>query len=404
MHPRLPALLCLTLSLPCAAWDVRTDSEGDLVRWTKPLEMVLDARVGSQLHEARAEQAIRAAFQNLDEATPYLDVSVRVADEAKPIGYVLGSDNQNSVLALEDWPYSEDALAVTLVTLNARTNELLDADVAFNVESHRFRVLPDAVKDERSFDDVQNTITHELGHVLGLMHNDDADDLVMYPSAPPGELIKRTLKADDRDGLLSLYGTEPEPKLTPPLGCSSTATSPGWVVVVLVLLLAVRSRSTRLALCRSTSLGVSGVVFLLASPALAAEPTPPAVGRAQTVALVQVSARHSLPHPRHPGLILTELSLTALECLKGPCGELSTVVVAGGRLGELEQIVMHEPVPAEGQRILVTRTAGRVRVLWVEPDSQARIIKELRSGVGLPATQGTGLPPRPTPQVPAIRP
>ncbi|MDP2270887.1 MAG: matrixin family metalloprotease [Archangium sp.] len=393
LHKLLP-LLCLTLSLPCAAWDVRTDSEGDLVRWGKPLVMVLDAKAGQLLRDSRAETAIAAAVKNFEDATPYLEVSMTIG-EGKPMGYVVGaSDNQNSILVLEDWPYSEDALAVTLVTLNARTNELLDADVAFNVESHRFKVLPEAAKDERQFDDVQNTITHELGHVLGLMHNNATEDLVMYPSAPPGEVSKRTLKADDRDGLLSLYGLEPEPSAVPPVfaGCSSTASSPVWLLLPMMML-ALLKRSRRLAL-----------VALVPAISLAAEPLPAAVSRASEIALVQVTGRQSHQHPTHPGLIVTQLAVSPIECLKGACAGFSHVVVAGGRLGDLEQLAVHQPVPAEGQRVLVTRTNGRVRVLWVEPDVQARIVQALRSSSGWVVPQGSASPPSPSAQTPAITP
>lgn len=401
MRTQLITLVTLTLSLPAAAWDVRTDSEGDVVRWSHPLELVLDSSAAALLRDDHAEVAISAAVRNVDDATPFLDVSVRVA-KATPIGYVVGaSDNQNSILVLEDWPYAAGTLAVTLVTLNARTNELLDADIAFNVEGHHFRVLPDAVKDERRFDDVQNTITHELGHVLGLMHNSADEGLVMYPSAPPGEIVKRSLKTDDRDGLLSLYGAAPEPGTTAPgpiVGCSATGTAPtSALIAALGLLLVLRSSRVR---ARHLALAAC-----LPALALASEPSmPAAIIRADEVVLVQVSARQSLRHPQHPGLIVTELTLAPVECLKGACAPLTAIVVAGGRIGDIEQIAVHEPVPTVGARVLVTRTAGRARVLWVEPDAQRQIVSSLRAQPGSAATQGTASPPVPTLQVPAITP
>ena len=398
MRPQLISLLTLTLSLPAAAWDVRTDSEGDVVHWAKPVVMTLDSAAAALLHEAGAEAAIRLAISQLDDATPYLDVSMKVGD-AKPIGYVLGAtDNQNSIVVLEDWPYSEDALAVTLVTLNARTNELLDADVAFNVQAHHFRVLPEVERDDHRYDDVQNTITHELGHVLGLMHNADSLDLVMYPSAPPGEIAKRVLKSDDRDGLLSLYGVEPAPTPATPapvplVGCSATSSPPASLMLfALGLFLLRRPKLAAIAAC------VPAMVF-------AAEPAVPAsITRAADVALVQVASRQSLQHPRNPGLIVTELTLAPVECLKGACAELTQVVVAGGRLGDLEQVAVHEPVPAIGQRVLITRSANQVRVVWVDPESQGQIVQALRAAAGSSTPQGSTVPPRPTLQVPAITP
>lgn len=329
-------LVCFTSSLPCAAWDVRTDSEGDPVRWTRPVQLVLDQRAAALIGDPLAEEAVRAAVKNFDDATPWLDVSVSVGPAA-PLGYVAGKPNQNSIVALEDWPYSETALAVTIITLNAHTNELLDADVAFNLASHKFRVIEDPAKNEQLDDDVQNTISHELGHVLALMHDRSDEALVMYPTAPPGEIGKRTLKPDDVDGLLALYGKEPAPLLS----CSSSGASP-WV---LLLLLGLLRRAKRLAW-----------LALIPAAAVASEPA--------DLALVKVTARRSAQHASNPGLIVTELSLEVVACKQGRCAGLEHAVVPGGRLGELEQLVVHEPVPLVGEVITVSRSpGGQVRVV-----------------------------------------
>ena len=67
--------------------------------------------------------------------------------------------------------------------------------------------------------DIQNMVTHELGHVLGLDHpcrdRFRCGAATMYFSAPAGETKKRDLDTDDIDGLCLLYGAEwvPEPPL-----------------------------------------------------------------------------------------------------------------------------------------------------------------------------------------------
>lgn len=392
---RRSALLTVLLSLPALAFDLRTDSEGDVVKWTKPLELTIDARLTERLSAPGAIAAVERAVQHLDDATPALQVTARVG-EAKPIGYVVGAgDNTNSVLVLDDWPYSARALAVTLVTLNARTNELLDADVAFNADEHRFSVLSDEPGQGHAFDDVQNTITHELGHVLGLMHNANVQDLVMYPSAPPGEVAKRQLKQDDRDGLLSLYTDPAAPALESPLpaqGCSSTGSSaPLFAAFGALLLLFSRRRARAVA-------KVSVVLLAVAAP-YAAQASEPEVASADDVVIATVGARESFVHPAKPGLILTRITFAATECVKGRCAELEGVIVAGGRLGELEQVVVHEPVPAPGDRVIVTRAAGRVRLLHLEAARKLALIQQLRESA---ATSAAGSPP-PTPtQVPAI--
>ena len=399
MRPQSWVLAFIFVSLPAAAWDVRTDSQGDVVRWGHALTMVLDQNAAEQLNAPGAEDAIRAAVANLDEATPFLDVSVRVG-AAKQIGYVVGAtDNTNSIVVLDEWPYAQDALAMTLVTLNTRTNEILDADVAFNRDEHRFKVLPANNRNNSDeLDDVQNTFTHELGHVLGLMHNNHSEDLVMFPSAIPGETVKRELKGDDRDGLLSLYGNSTQlapttEELAPPVGCSSTGSAPVWAFMLPLMVLVLRRR--RLALAMAV---VPALAFADTSPVAVKR----AVDAAQDVAVVELGAHESRFHPRYPGLIVTTFTFSRRECLKGACAQLETLELPGGRVGDIEQFVAHEPLPTQGARVVVVRNAGRVQLMRVDPDLQARLLKALRNGSSVPL--GLLLPQSAVVQVPAITP
>jgi hypothetical protein len=55
--------------------------------------------------------------------------------------------------------------------------------------------------------DLQNALTHEVGHVLDLYHVTDAADaeLTMYPGAAPDETKKRDLGAGEIVGLRAIY-------------------------------------------------------------------------------------------------------------------------------------------------------------------------------------------------------
>lgn len=382
----LPSFLTLTLSTSALAWDLRTDSEGDVVRWTKPVRLVLEVSASDKLKEKDAAAAITAAVAHLDARTPYLEVSVTVG-EGRPLGYTIGGENQNSILVLEDWPYAEGTLAVTLVTLNARTNEMLDADIAFNAEDHDFKVMSEGAlrNDANHFDDVQNTVTHELGHVLGLMHSKTSEDLVMYPSAPPGELTKRQLKQDDLDGLLSLYGTAPagvaaapSTEVEPAVGCSSTSGTASPVFAVLVLAALALARARRPARAAAVAALVVLPTFALAQGAGLQVKLRKELVKAEQVAVVEITARRSMLHPTQAGLIVTELTVQPVECLKGACAPPRTLVVAGGRVGDLEQVAIHEPVPAVGDRMLTVHAGGRTRMLWTGADERLEIVRALR--------------------------
>lgn len=55
------------------------------------------------------------------------------------------------------------------------------------------------------FMDVQNTVTHELGHVLGLAHPNPYTGATMSATAPPGETSKRVLTPSDVNGICTIY-------------------------------------------------------------------------------------------------------------------------------------------------------------------------------------------------------
>lgn len=370
MRNRLITVICSCLALNAFAYEVRKDSEGDIVVWKHPVVMTLDRNAAAMLNEPDAIEAITAAAKNLDDATPGVSFSIELG-APEDIGFALNSKtNTNSILVLDDWPYAADALAVTLVTLNARTNEILDADVAFNASSHQFKVLTGAAAKTGSADDVQNTITHEFGHVLGLMHSAMEDDLVMYPSAAPGEINKRMLKEDDRQGLLSLYaGAEAvtsDVTATPRTegGCSTS----GLAMLLMPLMLLFFRRQPALTpvpvRARRNRSGLA-LIFLLPFAARAEEPV-------DSAAQMQVVQRVSAVHPLHKGLIVTTLTLETRACLQGSCSARETIVVPGGRVGDLEQVIVDNPVPVEGQVLVLTRAPNGVRRLLVDGSAATR--------------------------------
>ena len=55
--------------------------------------------------------------------------------------------------------------------------------------------------------DVQNIMTHEIGHLLGLfdLYESGAVDYTMYWLALKGETNKRTLETDDKNGIKDIY-------------------------------------------------------------------------------------------------------------------------------------------------------------------------------------------------------
>lgn len=137
-------------------------------------------------------------------------------------------------------------LALTTVWSRA-CGEIVEADVEVNASSD-FSWADLSVTSDPGLQDLQNALTHEVGHFIGLDHtcllgalydpvthaqiepvdNNGAKvplcsavdltpaerDATMFPSAQPGDVSKRSLSADDLLGLCSIY-----PKGTTPSHC-----------------------------------------------------------------------------------------------------------------------------------------------------------------------------------------
>lgn len=347
------------------AFSVATDSQGDEVRWRSRVELVLDERFAAELGlpEAAAD-AVLAAARAYDAQTPALEVRVRRGTPAA-LGYSTepGAKNESDIVVLHDWPFSSTALATTLVTVNARTNEILDADIALNAGAYEFGLVDVPRGDERTYD-VQNTVMHELGHALGLAHNAEDPGVVMYPSSAPQETCKRQLAADDVAGLEALYAVDvfDHPELAG--GCTA---APGGMLaswLALLLVLWASARRARLAAPRlgTVTRAASVALAVLAASAQAAEPARTAAPPDEVAWAEVVDTRsHWLEGTR---LIVTDVEVEVRTCVRGECPTGRVVVqVLGGRVGDLEQYVAHEPRVVKGAQVVVVRQGARRRLL-----------------------------------------
>lgn len=120
------------------------------------------------------------------------------------------------------WDLSSASAAVTTTTFNNKTGELYDADIELNGVNFVFTVADGATCPNPPArpsigcvaTDVQNTVTHEAGHIVGLDHT-TAPDSTMYAIAPLGEVKKRALDQDTIDGECAIYPKGQDPSLAP---------------------------------------------------------------------------------------------------------------------------------------------------------------------------------------------
>ena len=139
--------------------------------------------------------------------------------------------------------YDPAAVAVTTVFALPDTGEIVDADIELNAVDNRWG---DLVRDglaAGAHADVQNVITHELGHLIGLDHS-PVVDATMFARGAPGETSKRHLAEDDVAGVCDVYPAEedlacPEIDPRPPVaagGCALGGAARGPSVIEALLL------------------------------------------------------------------------------------------------------------------------------------------------------------------------
>jgi hypothetical protein len=155
----------------------------------------------------------------------------------------------------KDVCYSSAAAGITTVFFvqdgSDHAGTILDADIELNDLNFTFAILPTTAMADpnRPFADLENTLTHELGHLQGLDHTckdqatppQEVDDngnvppdcgslsslpleeqtriklATMYNYATPGEISKRSPEADDVAGIAAGY-----PPGSDPSSCKTT--------------------------------------------------------------------------------------------------------------------------------------------------------------------------------------
>ncbi|MBI5502965.1 MAG: matrixin family metalloprotease [Deltaproteobacteria bacterium] len=171
-------------------------------------------------------------------------------------GYQREGANANCISWREDsWPaeYPPAGIGLTTITYDVAGGAILDADIELNGVGFQFGTTC-----ATGLADVQNTVTHEAGHMLGLDHT-DVPGATMRSRSYPGDCDLRSLEADDTAGLVTIYPSASDPGIcrgpaggvnldcsTPDdCGCRAAGAGrggPGWLALAAAAVLARRRR------------------------------------------------------------------------------------------------------------------------------------------------------------------
>jgi hypothetical protein len=245
----LPVALLLSAS-PALAY-VRAVADSGAPLWWKTTCIRMDMALATAPPSLSAEQFFQAGVAAAEVwshgALACTSINLTVAKGGSE-AEITGLDGRNVIVFRQDvwcehpvpddpsarYCYPSNALAVTTVFKSKTTGEIVDADMELNAVRFTWADLaahPELANATTA--DFQNTVTHELGHVLGFAHpcwsatdgtphlldNSGLPELdcsaanlpastidsTMFPSVVPSDTLRRTLAADDQQAACDAY-------------------------------------------------------------------------------------------------------------------------------------------------------------------------------------------------------
>jgi hypothetical protein len=305
--------------------------------------------------------AAASTWQNAPGILPTLVVERGPEDE---VGYRRSGRNRNTVRFSADGdPLANGALAITVITFDAHAKQILDADVVLNGE-HGFDFYDhDARNEGMSTYDLQNVLTHEFGHLLGLGEDFVDEDATMFAYSQPGETGKRDLEVVDKDSIAALYDEELDADVQGGCGGATIAGYQGenWIWAALGLgglgfLMRRRSLRGHALTAAALSALVMGVGASDSSPSGSASASI-SQGSEETLSLTVSEAESTW----QGGVIVTRLSL------RGAGSQEVHVRALGGRVGDLVQVVGHALPPGVGDAVRIKLSSLDGESLWLTP-------------------------------------
>lgn len=198
------------------------ETTSERIRWASDPNIV----IGRSLLEVGELEAVSAAVGSAITAWNQVECASIGVRSAGVGGDAAPADGTNTITLLRSWPADQDpaAAATTDVRYLRRGDgeEMVEADIYLNGEHHDWS-LAGASGGPR---DLQAVLTHELGHVLGLLHPcgdvgapSCADEHVSSALHPTYSIGQRVPSEDDRAGLCFLYPVAEDSGARCPISC-----------------------------------------------------------------------------------------------------------------------------------------------------------------------------------------
>lgn len=166
--------------------------------------------------ESFVRQTFKSSYQSWADTkcgsstqTPFLVAQASGTTQTSTSEFLYDVPNESIVVVrtLAEWATLPDhdshALALTLIWHDKKTGEILDVDMELNGGAGTFTDC-DKTKCSGAQIDLQNTVTHEAGHLLGLGHSTVPGSTMQASTTSGPEISKRSLEDDDKAGYCAL--------------------------------------------------------------------------------------------------------------------------------------------------------------------------------------------------------
>jgi len=266
------------------------------------------------------------------------------------------------------------ALAITILTYDGNTGEIVDADIVINGK-YKFAVLPDSpstlhttntdgiVHDEEEASpdkiyDIHHVLAHETGHSLGLNDEEEDASVLMYRYSAPNDASIREPQEDDRTGVASIYAGVGGSSAEVATGCGGATVSPKnpsnasgrmalAFTVGLVVWMALRSRRNSATVKTAAFVGVAALSIVSLPTLSTGKSAHASLGHARATVTQSTTTLKD-------GVFHTDATITTDECRTLNCPRVAHVATWGGSMRGLRQEVGEQHAPRVGDAVDVS--------------------------------------------------
>ncbi len=234
LAPALAHAYCRTLTAevpasqqPSGADCYPPGTQGSLLFWGNAcVGWSMQASPSSKVDKDAAASIVASAFDVWSSAScagggkPSLTFANNGPVACTTVGFLPNGANQHVIAFRDDaWPHagqSNATLALTTLTFNKRTGEIVDADMEVNTAEMTISLAAQPPADAYDF---QSIVTHEVGHFIGLAHAIEAN-ATMFARYSAGQTSIRALSPDDVAAVCEVYRPSGERSVSPSASAS----------------------------------------------------------------------------------------------------------------------------------------------------------------------------------------